>query len=201
MKKIFSFIIVSISFAVACTELCDHDVQNGPDPITPDVYDYFEGTWYEESENEEIRFTKSGTMYDKYCNINRSGETEGRYEVDIENKRLTYTYEFMGQMQFADWKISDMTDISFTISTDMVGAHKLEKVVETFTLNVGESCSINYFDENPGYNLISMETNSRIVSIDEGTQEITASGEKGTAYIKLNTDNGTAWAKVIVGDD
>lgn len=201
MKKIFSFIIVSISFAVACTELCDHDVQNGPDPITPDVYDYFEGIWYEESENEEIRFTKSGTMYDKYCNINRSGETEGRYEFDIENKRLTYTYEFMGQIQFADWKISDMTDISFTISTDMVGSHKLEKVVETFTLNVGESCSINYFDKNLGYNLISMETNSRIVSIDEDTQEITASGEKGTAYIKLNTDNGTAWAKVIVGDD
>lgn len=201
MKKFFSFIIVSISFAVACTELCDHDVQNGPDPITPDVYDYFEGIWYEESENEEIRFTKSGTMYDKYCNINRSGETEGRYEFDIENKRLTYTYEFMGQIQFADWKISDMTDISFTISTDMVGSHKLEKVVETFTLNVGESCSINYFDKNLGYNLISMETNSRIVSIDEDTQEITASGEKGTAYIKLNTDNGTAWAKVIVGDD
>ena len=202
MKKIFSLIVISLSFAVACTEVCDHDIID--DEIVDfeiSIYDYFAGTWYEESENEEIRFTKSGTFYDKYCNINRSGETEGRYEVNIENKRLTYTYEFMGQMQFADWKISDMTDISFTISTDMVGAHKLEKVVETFTLNVGESCSLNYFDETPGYNLISMETNSRIVSIDEDTQEITASGEKGTAYIKLNTDNGTAWAKVIVGDD
>lgn len=112
MKKIFCFIILSISFAVACTELCDHDVIDGTTPGKIDIYDYFEGTWYEECENEEIRFTKSGTMYDKYCNINRSGETEGRYEVDIENKRLTYTYEFMGQMQFADWKISDMTDIS-----------------------------------------------------------------------------------------
>lgn len=201
MKKTFSLIIMSLSLAVACTEICDHDIDDIIIDTDISIYDYFAGTWYEESENEEIRFTESGTMYDKYCNINRSGETEGRYEVDIENKRLTYTYEFMGQMQFADWRISDMTDLSFTISTDMVGAHKLEKVVETFTLNVGESCSINYFDENLGYNLISMETNSRIVSIDEDTQEITASGEKGTAYIKLNTDNGTAWAKVIVGDD
>lgn len=198
MKKIFSLIILSISFAVACTEVCDHDiiVPPPPPPENPLV-----GTWYEEDMNEELRLSPSYTMYDKYCTIERSGETEGNYELDIENMRLTYRYEFMGQMQFADWKITDLTEISFTISSDMVGAHKLEKVVETFTLNVGESCSINYFDENLGYNLISMETNSRIVSIDEDTQEITASGEKGTAYIKLNTDNGTAWAKVIVGDD
>lgn len=196
MKKIFSLIILSISFAVACTEVCDHDIMPPPPPDNPLV-----GTWYEEDMNEELRLSPSYTMYDKYCTIERSGETEGNYELDIENMRLTYRYEFMGQMQFADWKITDLTEISFTISSDMVGAHKLEKVVETFTLNVGESCSINYLDENLGYNLISMETNSRIVSIDEDTQEITASGEKGTAYIKLNTDNGTAWAKVIVGDD
>lgn len=197
MKKIFSLIILSISFAVACTEVCDHDIIPPPPPPENPLV----GTWYEEDMNEELRLSPSYTMYDKYCTIERSGETEGNYELDIENMRLTYRYEFMGQMQFADWKITDLTEISFTISSDMVGAHKLEKVVETFTLNVGESCSINYFDENLGYNLISMETNSRIVSIDEDTQEITASGEKGTAYIKLNTDNGTAWAKVIVGDD
>lgn len=194
MKKIFSFIIMSLSLAVSCTEVCDHIVPPPPPPALV-------GTWYEEDMNEELRLSPSYTMYDKYCTIERSGETEGNYELDIENMRLTYRYEFMGQMQFADWKITDLTEISFTISSDMVGAHKLEKVVETFTLNVGESCSINYFDENLGYNLISMETNSRIVSIDEETREITASGEKGTAYIKLNTDNGTAWAKVIVGDD
>ena len=187
---------MSLSLAVACTEVCDHDVPPPPPQENPLV-----GTWYEEDMNEELRLSPSYTMYDKYCTIERSGETEGNYELDIENMRLTYRYEFMGQMQFADWKITDLTEISFTISSDMVGAHKLEKVVETFTLNVGESCSINYFDENLGYNLISMETNSRIVSIDEETREITASGEKGTAYIKLNTDNGTAWAKVIVGDD
>lgn len=196
MKKISALIIMALSFAVSCTEVCDHDIIVPPPP-PPDLV----GTWYEEDMNEELRLSPSYTMYDKYCTIERSGETEGNYELDIENMRLTYRYEFMGQMQFADWKITDLTEISFTISSDMVGAHKLEKVVETFTLNVGESCSINYFDENLGYNLISMETNSRIVSIDEDTQEITASGEKGTAYIKLNTDNGTAWAKVIVGDD
>ena len=200
MKKIFNVFIISLLFTGACTEVCDHDVEgDGPVRVIT-IYDYFAGTWYEEAENEEIRFTKSGTMYDKYCNINRSGEIEGRYEVDIENKRMTYTYEFLGQMQFADWKLSDMTDISFTISMDMVGAHTLEKVVEIFTLNVGESCTLSFFDENPDYTLVSMETDSRIVSIDDNN-EITAAGEKGTAYIRLNTDKGTAWAKVVVGDD
>lgn len=196
MKKILNLIIIALSFAVACTEVCDHIVPPLPPEENPIV-----GTWYEEEMNEELRLSESNTMYNKYCTIERSGETEGSYELDLENMRLTYRYEFMGQMQFADWKITDLTEISFTISSDMVGAHKLERVVETVTLKVGETCSLSFFENNPEYSLTSMETVSRIVSIDNASNQITACGEKGTAYIKLNTDNGTAWAKVIVGDD
>ena len=196
MKKISNIIIFFLPFVVACTEVCDHIVPPPPPEDNPIV-----GTWYEEEMNEELRLSESYTMYDKYCTIERSGETEGNYEADFENMRLTYRYEFMGQMQFADWKITDLTEISFKISSDMAGTHKLERVVETFTLDVGEVCKLGFFDETSGYNLISMETNSRIVSVDNETHEITARGEKGTAYIKLNTDRGTTWAKVIVGDD
>jgi hypothetical protein len=159
------------------------------------------GTWYEVSENEEIRLSKSGTLYDKYCGKNRSGETEGRWEFNQEKMTLTYSYEFMGQMMFTDWKVTDLTEISFTIYADQVGSHKLERVVETFNLEVGESCSISYFADKPQYTVTSIETTSRIVAIDEDSYEISATGEKGTAYIKIETNQGTVWVKVIVGDD
>lgn len=201
MNKKITLGIFALSLVVACSEVCDHDIIKGPYPPDETIYDYLEGTWYEEPENEEVRYTKSGTLYDKYCTVNRSGETEGRFEADQDNMRLTYSYEFMGQMMFTDWKISDMTDFSFTISSDMVGQHKLEKVVETVSLEVGDSCSLAFFKNNTEYKLVSMESSSRIVSIDKNTHKITSCGEKGSAYIKLNTDKGTAWAKVIVGDD
>lgn len=196
MKRLFSYILLLAVCATACTEVCDH-IPTPPPPEEPPLV----GTWYEVGENEEIRFSKSGTFYDKYCKKDISWETEGRWEFDKENMRLTYTYEFMGQMQFADWKVADLSELSFTIYTDQVGSHKLERVVETFNLGVGESCTISYFDDKPEYTVTSIQTSSRIVSIDKDSYEITATGEKGTAYIKVETNQGTTWAKVVVGDE
>lgn len=194
MKKI-TMILIGLSLAVSCTELCNHiDI---PDPST-DSWSPI-GTWYEETQNEEIRFSASGTMYDKYCNTIAARETEGRYEFDYKNWRLTYTYSFLGQTQFADFKVSDVKDYSFSIYSDVVGSISLEKVVETIQLEPGESKELTFFSEHPELVLLSTETNSRIVSVD--SKAIKASGERGTAYIKLNTDNGTMWAKAVVGDD
>lgn len=198
MKRLLFSIIAILPFIGACTEVCDHLKIDEKDQ---DLYEYLDGTWYLEEDNEEIRYTKSGTLYDKYCTIKRSEEIMGRFEADKENMRLTYSYDFMGQMIYADYRISDMTDLSFVITSDKVGALTLEKVLATYTLEVGESCSLDIFTETTDLKLLSMQCSSRIVLIDELAQKVTATGEKGTAYIKLNTDKGTAWVKVVVGDD
>lgn len=198
MKRLLFSIIAILPFIGACTEVCDHLKIDEKDQ---DLYEYLDGTWYLEEDNEEIRYTKSGTLYDKFCTINRSEELMGRFEADKENMRLTYSYEFMGQMMYADFRISDMTDLSFVISSDQVGSLTLEKVLATYSLKVGESCSLDIFADSPDFKLLSVECSSRIVSIDKFNNELTATGEKGTAYIKLNTDKGTAWVKVVVGDD
>lgn len=199
MKRLLLCIIAVLPVIVACTEECDH--LNIDEKKNQDLYEYLDGTWYVESDNEEIRYTKSGTLYDKYCTIKRSEELMGRFEVDQDNMRLTYTYEAMGQMMHADYRISDIKDLSFVISSDKVGSLTLEKVLATYTLEVGESCYLDIFTDAPDFNIISMQCSSRIVAIDKSAQKITATGEKGTAYIKLNTDKGTAWVKIVVGDE
>lgn len=194
MKK-KTLILISLLFAASCSEVCDHfDIPDPPvDKWSP------VGTWYEETKNEEIRYYASGTMYDKYCNKTAARETEGRYEFDYENWRLTYVYSFLGQNIYDDFKVSDVKDYSFTIYSDKVGRFSLEKIVESISLEAGESKELTFFSEHPELKLLSAETNSRIVSVNSNV--ITACGEKGTAYIKLNTDNGIMWAKAVVGDD
>lgn len=195
MKKFF--ILLLTAFAIAsCNDDCDHQLP----PTTPEV-DWIIGTWYEEEENEEVRYSISGTFYDKYCNVRRSSETEGRYEINYETERLTYTYNFMGQTQFADWTITNHDEFSFTIKSETVAAHRLEKVVEIYSMSAGNTQQIAFAQDRPDCIVQSYSSkNDRIASVSESGL-ITANGEKGTTYIKMVTDKGSVWAKVVVGDE
>ena len=181
---------------VACKDECNHVIN--PDPVlTPDVV----GTWYEEEVNEETRFSESGTYYDKYCNTTRAYETEGRYEVSADGRKLTCTYNFMGQTQFQDWTITNLDELALTITASNAGTHILEKVVEAYNLNVGQTQQIEFSSNYPSYRVQSYTAqNERIASVTADGL-ITANGEKGTTYIKIATDNGNAWVKVVVGDE
>lgn len=197
MKKILFLMLATFALA-SCNDDCDHNYSGGGgNPPTADIV----GSWYEEEENEEMRFSSSGTWYDKYCNTIRSFETEGRYELSSDGRKLTYNYTFMGQMQFADWTISNRDELSFTITSDKVGTHVLEKIVETYNMAVGKTQQISFAAEHPNYTVQSYKSNNeRIASVSESGL-ITTNGEKGTAYIKITTNNGNAWAKVVVGDE
>lgn len=198
MKKIFYLIGTAFLLGItSCSDdACDHPTDGGGG-TTPDVM----GIWYEEAENEEMRFNQNGTFYDKYCNKNRSAETEGRWEYDKANKKLTYTYSYLGQMQYADWTVKNLTEFGFTISSTMVADHPLEKVVETYNMKVGETATIQFQNDHQNYTVKSFQSkNPRLASVSEnGT--ITAEGEKGTTYIKIETAYFNVWAKVVVGDD
>lgn len=197
MKK-YLFLIataITLGFTSCSEEECDHMSTD----VTTDAS--IVGSWYEEAENEEMRFAENGTFYDKYCNVTRSGETEGRWEYDSKNNKLTYTYSFMGQSQFADWTVKNLKELSFTISSTMVADHLLEKIVETYHLAVGETANILFSQAYPSYVVQSYTSkNERLASVtSDGI--ITAEGEKGTTYIKVASNNGNVWVKVVVGDD
>lgn len=180
----------------SCNDDCDHETV----PTSPPE-EWIVGTWYEEEVNEETRYSESGTFYDKYCNVSRSGETEGRYEINYETGRLTNTYNFMGQTQFHDWTIINHNELSFTIKSETVAAHVLEKVVETYSMNVGNTQQITFAQDRSDYTVQSYTSkNERIASVSESGL-ITTNGEKGTTYIKIATTNGNAWVKVVVGDE
>lgn len=197
MKK-YLFLIataITLGFTSCSEEECDHIPTNGGE--TKSIV----GNWYEEAENEEMRFGENGSFYDKYCNIRRSGETEGRWEYDSKNKKLTYTYSFMGQSQFADWTVKNLKELSFTISSTMVADHNLEKIVETYQLEVGETANILFTQAYPSYVVKSYTSNNERLASVTSNGVITAEGEKGTTYIKIETNNGNVWVKVVVGDD
>ena len=197
MKKILFLMLAAFALA-SCNDDCDHNYSgSGGNPPTADII----GSWYEEEENEEMRFSSSGTWYDKYCNTKRSSEAEGRYELSSDGRKLTYNYTFMGQTQFADWTVSNRDEMSFTITSDKVGAHVLEKIVETYNMTVGKTQQITFANDHPNYAVQSYKSNNeRIASVSESGL-ITTNGEKGTAYIKIATNNGNAWVKVVVGDE
>lgn len=197
MKKNLFMLMLTVLALASCDDDCDHNVII--EPITPKSW--IVGTWYEEEENEEMRYSESGTFYDKYCNVSRSGETEGRYEINYETGRLTNTYNFMGQTQFSDWTIISHDEFSFTIKSETVAAHRQEKVVESYSMSVGNTQQIAFAQDRPDYKVQSYTSkNERIASVSESGL-ITANGEKGTTYIKIVTDNGNVWVKVVVGDE
>ena len=193
MKKFLFPIATAIvlGFASCSDDECDHSV------IQPDSSSLLDvaGNWYEEATNEEMRYNENGTFYDRYCNTTRSGETEGRWEYDQANRRLTWTYSFMGQTQFSDWTVDDLTEMSLTISSTTVATHTLERIVETYQLEVGQTANIQFAADYPSYTVLSYTSkNERLASVDnQGV--ITAEGEKGTTYIKVETDKGNAQGK------
>lgn len=193
MKKILSFFIASaiaFSFSSCGEEECDHGVY-------ADFSGELVGTWYEEAENEEISYSATGTFYDKFSNLLRCAETNGRYELDMENKKLTEYYTFMGQNDVSDFKLYELSPFSFTMFSKYVGEHKYERVVTILNLKVGESQSITIPAEYSCSPYSYQSTNSCIASVSsDGT--VKAEGEKGTAYIKMETSYGTVWARVVV---
>ncbi len=198
MKKFLFALATSVAF-VACNDECDHTI----DPIiqTHSVI----GSWYEEEANEEIRYSPSGTFYDKYTTKERSGETEGRYEYDSMNSRMTHRYTFMGQSKTDDWKVRELTDYELVLYSSTTGEHRYKKVIETIEFKEYETVdTVAYLNIESAYPDLSIRayssSNERIATVSaEG--KITAKGEKGTAYIKILTTIGNVWAKVIVGDD
>ena len=195
MKKILSLIALAmtIGFTSCSDDECNHD--RGGDEIE------IVGSWYEEAENEEMRFSENGTFYDRYANYLRCAEVEGRWEYDKKNKKLTYNYPFMGQTQFADWTGKNFKELSFTISSSMVADHNLEKIVESYDLQVGKTATIEFSKAYPDYSVTSYASqNERIASVtSDGV--ITAEGEKGITYIKVSTTQTNVWVKVTVGDN
>ncbi len=197
MKKIYLLILSALALT-ACNDDCDHQ---GDGPKT-DWYEYFaNGPWYEESENEEIRYTESGTFYDIYCKPTIANETDGRFEIDATNMRMTTTYSFMGQTQFGDWKIKETDDFHFTISSDKVGSHTYEKIVEKYTMNVGGTQTIQFKNNNPTYTIKGYSSKNEYIASVSSDGIITAKGEKGSTYIKVLTDKGNVWVKVVVGEE
>lgn len=197
MKKILSFVAMAMTIGmVSCSDdECNHE-NSGSDPVVSIV-----GSWYEEAENEEMRFSENGTFYDRYANYLRCAEAEGRWEFDSKNNKLTYNYPFMGQTQFVDWTVKNLTDLSFTISSSTVADHNLEKIVESYDLNVGKTATIEFPETNPDYSVTSYTSNNERIASVTSDGVIKAEGEKGITYIKVNTTKTNVWVKVTVGDN
>lgn len=199
MKKYLVLIAAAITlgFTSCGEEDCNHDLNTEkPTTETKSVV----GNWYEEAENEEVRFASNGTYYDKYCNPTHSRETEGRWEFDAANSKLTETYSFMGQTQFADWTVKNLTDYTLVISSNKVADHTYEKIVETYLLEVGGTQQIT-FAQTSGNSVISYTSNNPRLASVQSNGLVKAEGEKGTTYIKVETQQFNVWVKVVVGED
>lgn len=199
MKQLYYFIalaIVSLCITSCGEDECDHNIQTDKEEALDVV-----GNWYEEAENEEMRFNESGTFYDRYCNVRRAAETEGRWEYDKDNSKLTYTFSYLGQTQYADWTVKNLTEIGMTISSSTVADHALERIVESYSMEVGSTQAIQFSTAYPTYSVQSYQSNNPLLADVSSDGIITATGEKGTTYIKVVTDKGNVWVRVTVGDD
>lgn len=202
-KKISLAVMVLIFGMSSCSEeSCDH-VTGGSGELSTSLV----GSWYEEAMNEEMRFSESGKYYDRFANYLRCDENEGSWEYDSKNNRLTCSYSFLGTMIFDDWKVKDLTENSFTLSSSKYGEHKEERIVEEYTLNVGETVEIKHGE---GGSWRYLSKNERIANVDPRSGVIKAEGEKGITYIKVlnaattndnNSSKETVWVKVTVGDN
>lgn len=198
MKKILSLIALAMTVGMtSCSDdECDHKIGPGPDPVISIV-----GSWYEEAENEEMRFGENGTFYDRYANYLRCAEVEGRWEFDSKNNKLTYNYPFMGQTQFADWTVKNFKELCFTIFSSVVADHNLEKIVESYDLQVGKTATIEFSKAYPDYSITSYSSNNKRIASVTPDGVIKAEGEKGITYIKICTTQTNVWVKVTVGDN
>ena len=164
-------------------------------------YDYMVGTWYDVEENEEITYTATGNFHDRFCNINRSQEIDGRYELSADGTKMTYTYKLFGETLYSNWNITDKEDLSFIIFNEVSAAHKIEKVVDKFDLESGDQVKFSMPSHYSEYAVRSYTSLNEYIASVDATGLISANGEKGTTYIKVETAKGNAWVKVVVGGD
>lgn len=198
MKKIMYLIALAISFVItSCSDdSCTHN-GSGPTPID----NWIEGLWYCESDNEEINYGSTGTFYDRYSNVELSGELEGRYEMDYANMKLTYRYSDLGNNYTKDWTVKNPTEFSFELSSDIAPSLKVEKIVEQYKLNVGETVKLCFDADRADINVDSYTSKNDIIASVTPDGSVTAMGGKGTTYIKMATNVGNVWAKITIGDD
>ena len=203
MKKKFLFLMSALFAFTSCNDDCDHNISGG-DEGSDFTYEYLSsgtGGWYEEAENEEFRPTVNGKFYDKFCNLMRASEIEGIYEISQKGTRMTTNYKFMGQTLTTDWKISNVNELSFVMSSEQQGAHNYEKIIEEYNLAVGQIQKINFATEFPSYNIKKYSSSNEFIASVSSDGVITALGEKGTAYVKVAHDQGNVWVKVVVGGE
>ncbi len=198
---VFLFALAMTIGITSCSDdKCTHQLDNcdvcHKNPCICETWIF--GSWYEEAENEEMRFNENGTFYDRYANYQRCAETEGRWEYDKKNSKLTYNYPFMGQTQFVDWTIKNQKEFSFTISSTTVADHNLEKIVESYDLKVGQIANIEFSKD---HTVLSYTSNNERIASVTSDGVIKAEGEKGITYIKVKTTTSNVWVKVTVGDN
>ncbi len=193
--------LLSIALAITIgVASCSDDDCNHTSGTTSLEDNPIEGMWYDEDNNEEVNYSSTGTYYDRYSNVERSGETEGRYEYNPDNNKLTYRYSYLGNNKQDDFTVKNLSEFGFTLSSTY-GQVALRKVVEQYILSVGETAQLTFDSQRTDITVSSYSSNnSRIVSVSS-TGMLTAMGEKGTAYVKMSTNSGDVWAKVTVGDD
>lgn len=197
MKKYLSIIASAmlLCFTGCSEEECDHVTP--PIPPTNTIV----GTWYESAANEEIKFFENGVYYDRYANYERCAYSEGQWEYDAKNKRLTYRYSLLGQTQFADWTVKNQTAYGFTITSDKLGSQVLEKIVESYEMKVGETRILQFGKDNADFQNASYSSNNERIATVSADGAITAQGEKGITYIKVSSGMTNVWVKVTVGDN
>lgn len=199
MKKFLSLIAlaITIGFTSCSDDSCDHVTPT--DPVTPE--NWIEGLWYVEADNEEINYGNSGTFYDRYSNVELSGETEGRYEMDYANMKLTYRYSYLGNNLTKDWTVKNHKEFSFKLSSSDASGLDVEKIVEQHKVNVGETVKLSFATERSDINVSSYKSNNELIATVSSDGIVTAMGGKGTTYIKMATNSGNVWAKITVGED
>lgn len=193
------YFFICWTLLTACDDsYCDH----GFDDRMLDI-NYLVGSWYEETQNEEIRYSATGKLDGFYSNEELYGTGSGMYIFDSEKQKITWNWEGNndGKFRYQYWKLTDIKDYSFTMYSDIAKV-SYGKILESYTLKVGDTVSIPTSTLINGQRHIAYSSqNNRIASVsDDGI--ITAEGEKGTTYIKLTIDDtDKAWVKVIVGEE
>ena len=129
MRKYLFLILAAILFGLtSCGEdSCDHTNGSGTSAVT---YENLAGSWYDPNYNEEVTYTTSGTLHDKYANADAARTTEGRYEIS--GNKLTYRYKFMGQTQVADFTMSKFKEnVSITLKSKTIGNTVLYRITNS----------------------------------------------------------------------